>query len=482
MEILEAKEDEIELSLGLSIGGGRSFRKFDQKPSSMSSSITFDSKFFENELRKKREMKQIYKKDGIFGERKSFDLVNKEKEEGSEQICKKLKVEDVGIDENALNQKNPNNPVYSSLPFPVLPMQYGFQPMQYVPFGTGFNFPYQMMPCWVPPSSTVDDKNVVQPIACKPFRPFQFSNSVVNHNLPMENCDSDHNVSKCSGVKDTESSGSGGNSSSAVSDHRSGSHLGNEIGSRSNHSPPPSDQPHLHDAVMSDVHIQSDHSISSDPLKSSLVAKEANPLKSSLVAKEANTNFDKLISSNTAQSNLSKTEDEPTSITNPLPISNKPISNTDLRPHFLPPLQQLKGPSVDNYKPPKPRPPHQSKGSNEDSNNPLLPPSPHHLKVPDEETNQLKKPNEETNQSPKSPSQPPKIQPLPKMPCVSTVGNGPNGKTITGFLYRYTKTEVSIICVCHGSSFSPAEFVKHAGGTDVSHPLKHIVVVPSAFS
>ncbi|KAF8402133.1 hypothetical protein HHK36_013085 [Tetracentron sinense] len=78
-------------------------------------------------------------------------------------------------------------------------------------------------------------------------------------------------------------------------------------------------------------------------------------------------------------------------------------------------------------------------------------------------------------------SQPLRTQSLPQMPCVSTTGNGPNGKTITGFLYRYTKTEVSIVCVCHGSSFSPAEFVQHAGGTDISHPLRHITVVPSAF-
>ncbi|PPD82451.1 hypothetical protein GOBAR_DD20607 [Gossypium barbadense] len=70
---------------------------------------------------------------------------------------------------------------------------------------------------------------------------------------------------------------------------------------------------------------------------------------------------------------------------------------------------------------------------------------------------------------------------LRNMPCVSTTGNGPNGKTINGFLYRYTKSEVSIICVCHGSSFTPAEFVQHAGGTDVSHPLRHITMIPSAF-
>ncbi|GMJ04087.1 ABI five binding protein 3 [Hibiscus trionum] len=66
------------------------------------------------------------------------------------------------------------------------------------------------------------------------------------------------------------------------------------------------------------------------------------------------------------------------------------------------------------------------------------------------------------------------------MPCVSTTGDGPNGKRIEGFLYRYRKgEEVRIVCVCHGSFLSPAEFVKHAGGSDVKHPLKHIVVSPS---
>ncbi|KAF8107309.1 hypothetical protein N665_0124s0100, partial [Sinapis alba] len=54
------------------------------------------------------------------------------------------------------------------------------------------------------------------------------------------------------------------------------------------------------------------------------------------------------------------------------------------------------------------------------------------------------------------------------MPCVSTTGDGPNGRKIDGFLYRYRKgDEVRIVCVCHGSFLSPAEFVKHAGGRDV---------------
>lgn len=65
------------------------------------------------------------------------------------------------------------------------------------------------------------------------------------------------------------------------------------------------------------------------------------------------------------------------------------------------------------------------------------------------------------------------------MPCVSTKGDGPNGRRIEGFLYRYRKDEeVRIVCVCHGSFLTPAEFVKHAGGGDVAHPLRHIVVNP----
>ncbi|PKA65883.1 Ninja-family protein 3 [Apostasia shenzhenica] len=67
---------------------------------------------------------------------------------------------------------------------------------------------------------------------------------------------------------------------------------------------------------------------------------------------------------------------------------------------------------------------------------------------------------------------------LDDMPCVSTKGNGPNGKKIDGLLYKYKKgEEVKIVCVCHGKFLTPAEFIKHAGGVDVDHPLKHILEV-----
>lgn len=70
---------------------------------------------------------------------------------------------------------------------------------------------------------------------------------------------------------------------------------------------------------------------------------------------------------------------------------------------------------------------------------------------------------------------------LEEMPCVFTKGDGPNGRRVDGILYKYGKgEEVRIMCVCHGNFLSPAEFIKHAGGTDVAHPLKHIVVNPNA--
>ncbi|XP_028803595.1 ninja-family protein AFP2 [Neltuma alba] len=71
------------------------------------------------------------------------------------------------------------------------------------------------------------------------------------------------------------------------------------------------------------------------------------------------------------------------------------------------------------------------------------------------------------------------ISSMEDMPCVFAKGDGPNGRRIEGILYRYGKgEEVRIMCVCHGKFLSPAEFVKHAGGGDVSHPLRHIVVNP----
>lgn len=67
------------------------------------------------------------------------------------------------------------------------------------------------------------------------------------------------------------------------------------------------------------------------------------------------------------------------------------------------------------------------------------------------------------------------------MPSVVATGDGPNGRRIEGVLYKYGKgEEARIMCVCHGSFYSPAGFVEHAGGTDITNPLKHIVVSPNS--
>lgn len=50
----------------------------------------------------------------------------------------------------------------------------------------------------------------------------------------------------------------------------------------------------------------------------------------------------------------------------------------------------------------------------------------------------------------------------PNLPWVSTTAPGPNGKTISGVTYRYTGTQIRIVCACHGTHMSPDEFVQHA--------------------
>ncbi|KAI7726153.1 hypothetical protein M8C21_008637, partial [Ambrosia artemisiifolia] len=52
-------------------------------------------------------------------------------------------------------------------------------------------------------------------------------------------------------------------------------------------------------------------------------------------------------------------------------------------------------------------------------------------------TDSTTKPNQPSKPEPNSQHQQAAL--LDRMPCVSTTGNGPNGKTVSGFLYRYTK-------------------------------------------
>ncbi|BFG32896.1 hypothetical protein CerSpe_191700 [Prunus speciosa] len=61
-----------------------------------------------------------------------------------------------------------------------------------------------------------------------------------------------------------------------------------------------------------------------------------------------------------------------------------------------------------------------------------------------------------------------------KMPSVRTFGS--DGRKTDGVLYKYRQGQVGILCACHGSFLSPAEFVKHAGGNEVANPLRHIII------
>lgn len=68
---------------------------------------------------------------------------------------------------------------------------------------------------------------------------------------------------------------------------------------------------------------------------------------------------------------------------------------------------------------------------------------------------------------------------LPTWHWVTTTGVGPNGITISGILSSYSSSHVRIVCICHGTQMSPAEFVQHAGSIDVSNPERSIVVNPT---
>lgn len=66
----------------------------------------------------------------------------------------------------------------------------------------------------------------------------------------------------------------------------------------------------------------------------------------------------------------------------------------------------------------------------------------------------------------------------PDLPWVSTTGVGPNGRTISGVMYKYDVDQVGIVCACHGRHMLPGEFVLHAGLTEALSTEKNIVVSP----
>ncbi|XP_038890399.1 ninja-family protein mc410 [Benincasa hispida] len=56
----------------------------------------------------------------------------------------------------------------------------------------------------------------------------------------------------------------------------------------------------------------------------------------------------------------------------------------------------------------------------------------------------------------------------PNLPWVSTTAPGPAGKTISGVTYRYNANQIKIVCACHGTHLSPEEFIRHASNENFS--------------
>ncbi|GAY40057.1 hypothetical protein CUMW_049100 [Citrus unshiu] len=466
------REEEIELELGLSIGGGfqRSER---QNPShamtkneppgsdlreshhNNSDRLQVESKReFEAlrrlEARRKRLEKQQKKRTiscnninssgygvGLDNKMwlKSPELETKEQQ----RECKKSRVEDEEEGERGprsnmeMKNVNLNLTVEQNVGFnsTVCPVMYPYPPLQYVQFANGFQYPcLNVVPCWPAGGEGVGNYQV-QSVVNRSFRPFQ-SGQESGRNMG-NGCASDQNSWKAG------SNGSPG--SSAVSDYRSSSHEGggsSDTRSHSSHSPP--EQCKLQNSKADDTKGQSEHSTSPHRETAQFYDEMSNCPTNSGKPKT---------SSKDAQCS------PPTNCTTNF-VQQKALSN-----------------AVD-CSPAKPKEEVATELHGASSQNPVSTTENLSPTGSKESKKDVGKPPKPQTQSQNTPS-------LPHMPCVSTTGNGPNGKTINGFLYRYTKTEVSIVCVCHGTSFSPAEFVLHAGGTDVSQPLKHITVIPSAF-
>ncbi|XVE72712.1 hypothetical protein DITRI_Ditri11bG0061200 [Diplodiscus trichospermus] len=435
--IMGLKEDEIELELGLSIGGsfGKAEKlkpiKKESKASNNSDADLGENMVFEpqtkrdiqalrrQEAKKKREEKQ--QKRGIITSSRSHqdgEIGNKDNDVDSteERECKKNKIEEFSGNVNPNLSPELNNPLVC----PVMPVgvSYPYAQVQFVPLTNGLAYScINAVPCWAAAAGGGgSETGMVQPVAVNGgFRPFQTGQE------PGVNVGNGHdtgqNSSRDERNRKTGSNGSTSYSSSVVSDLQSSSNQGGcstETGTHTSHYQ--LEHPQINCSAASNQKGQSEQSDTSHQMDSAQSIDKSRTCIENTPSMKAT----KFTSSNPKKESESESQQD---------LDSKPVLTNESTTTTV-----TKDTKRDMGKPPKPRTP--------------------------------------THDN---------ILSLRNMPCVSTTGNGPNGKTINGFLYRYTKSEVSIICVCHGSSFTPAEFVQHAGGSDVSHPLRHITVIPSAF-
>lgn len=212
-------EEEIELDLGLSIGG--SFRKPEKlKPVKKVYALAVDSESNGSEMdgnvdpRAKREMHAL--------RRQEAKRKREEKQEMKRDTCRAMEEEPAPrkrerTDEQTQMQRQRGD-VVNAMPFPAVAanVQYPYAPMQYVPF-TNAGFPC-VMPCWMSGGG-----GAFEPSTWKGFKPYKGNQSL---GLNLSN-----GGEKDGGNGETASYGSTMCGSSTGSEDHSSSHEGtpNEI-------------------------------------------------------------------------------------------------------------------------------------------------------------------------------------------------------------------------------------------------------------
>ncbi|MBA0847711.1 hypothetical protein Goshw_021916, partial [Gossypium schwendimanii] len=437
--IMGLREDEIELDLGLSIGGsfGKAQKlkpiKNESKPNNntvadLGESVAFDPQtkrelqaLRRQEARKKREHKQ--QKRGTCHRNGEFHIKDDGANATEERECKKTKVQEFPVNGNPNFSAELNSPLVC----PVIPVRVPcpYPPLQFVPLGNGFAYScVNAVPCWGGVAG--NEKGAVQPVAVAVnggFPSFQTAQDLrVNGGNGYY---SEQNSSRDERKRKTGSNGSPMYSSSTASDLQSSS---NQV-----------------KVLFSEV---SKHLVVSQNVQGTGKERDCwvGGCSSETATHTPRINCSVASNLNRQQSEQSATSHQ-TDSAQSIDKSRKGIENT---------LSSTATDSTSLNLRKEPKPQTQSDRNSKPvlTNETTTTTTTTSSKDTKGETGKPPKPHTPTNDDALS---------LRNMPCVSTTGNGPNGKTINGFLYRYTKSEVSIICVCHGSSFTPAEFVQHAG-------------------
>ncbi|MBA0704815.1 hypothetical protein Golax_017048, partial [Gossypium laxum] len=176
--IMGLREDEIELDLGLSIGGsfGKAQKlkpiKNESKPNNntvadLGESVAFDPQtkrelqaLRRQEARKKREHKQ--QKRGTCHRNGEFHIKDDGANATEERECKKTKVQEFPVNGNPNFSAELNSPLVC----PVIPVRVPcpYPPLQFVPLGNGFAYScVNAVPCWGGVAG--NEKGAVQPVA-----------------------------------------------------------------------------------------------------------------------------------------------------------------------------------------------------------------------------------------------------------------------------------------------------------------------------